>query len=175
MNSSIPLPLYHKSKLKPKIANQNTRFRRAISVEQRVAITLWVLATTVEYRTVDHRFGIAGCTVCCVVKETCKAIVKILQPKYIQFPTGDSLTITVQGFLEQWGIPQCAESIDGSHIPMRPPAMNHTCYYNRKGWYSVIVQAIVDYNYIVTDVNIGCPGSVHDARVLANTSVYLDL
>ena len=74
--------------------------------------------------------------------------------------------------MEQWGIPQCAGSIDGSHIPIRPPAMSHTCYYNRKGWYSVILQAIVDHDSLFTDIYIGWPGSVHDARVLANSSVY---
>ena len=94
------------------------------------------------------------------------------KPKYIQFPVGNNLTATVQGFLDQWGIPQCAGSIDGSHIPVKPPAMNHTCYYNRKGWYSIVLQAIVDHNYLFTDVYVGWPGSVHDARVLANSSVY---
>ena len=67
-----------------------------------------------------------------------------LQPKYIQFPVGNNLSATVQGFLDEWGIPQCAGSIDGSHIPVKPTAMNHTCYYNHKGWYSIVLQAIVD-------------------------------
>ena len=44
-------------KLRLFITHQNTRFRRAISVEQRVAITLWCLATPCEYSTVTkpHR------------------------------------------------------------------------------------------------------------------------
>ena len=46
--------------------------------------------------------------------------------------------------------------------------MNHTDYYNRKGWYSMLVQAIVDHNYLFRDLCIGWPGSVHDARALAN-------
>ena len=33
-------------------------------------------------------------------------------------------------------------SIDGCHIPIMPPALNHTDYFNRKGWYSIILQAI---------------------------------
>ena len=49
----------------------NTRFRRAISVQHRVAITLWVLATTSEYQTIAQLFG-----VCCIVKETWAAIVR---------------------------------------------------------------------------------------------------
>lgn len=73
------------------------------------------------------------CTVCCIVKDTCKAIVTVLLPKYIKFPIGEKLKETVGGFLDKWGIPQCAGSIDGSHIPVMPPCMNHD-YYNRKGF-----------------------------------------
>ena len=164
--------LYICDQLKCIIGKHDTRFRRAISVQKRVAITLWILATPCEYRSVAHLFGLARCTVCCVVKETCRAIVMRLLPKYIRFPVGDKLKETAQGFYDRWGIPQCAGSIDGSHIPVRPPSLNHTDYYNRKGWYSVVVQAVVDHNYLFTDLYIGWPGSVHDARVLANSGIY---
>ena len=154
------------------IERQNTRFRKAVSVQKRVAITLWVLATQCEYWSVGHLFGLARCTVCRIVHETCRTIVKVLLPKYIRFPVGESLAETVKGFLDNWGIPQCVGAIDGSHIPVRPPSMNHTDYYNRKGWYSVLVQAVVDANYLFTDLNVGWPGSVHDARVLSNSELY---
>lgn len=61
--------------LRPSIGKLNTRMRQAISVECRVAITLWVLATPGEYRTVAH---LAWCTVCQIVNETCRAIVHSL-------------------------------------------------------------------------------------------------
>ena len=70
---------------------------------------------------------------------------------------------------------QCAGAINGSHVPVRPPASNHTDYYNRKGWYSMILQAVVDHEYLFWDVYVGWPGSVqtvHDARVFANSSLY---
>ena len=53
--------------------------------------------------------------------------------------------------------------------------MNHTDYYNRKGWYSMLVQAVVDHNYLFRDLCIGWPGSVHDARVLANSVVFKNI
>ena len=85
---------------------------------------------------------------------------------------GDRLKETVDGFFNHWGIPQCAGSIDVSHIPVIPPVLNHTDYYNRKGWYSIIVQAVVNHHYLFTNLHIGWPGSVHDARVLANSAIY---
>ena len=50
--------------------------------------------------------------------------------------------------------------------------INHTDYYNRKGWYSILVQAVVDHNYLFRDICVGWPGSVHDARVYANSKLY---
>ena len=159
-------------RLKGSIGRKNTSFRKAVSVQQRVAVTLWILATPCEYRTVSHLFGLARSTVCCIVKDTCKAIIKVLLPSYIKFPVGEKLKETVKGFQDKWGIPQFAGSIDGSHIPVKPPELNHTDYYNRKGFYSVVVQAVVDHNLLFTDLYIGWPGSVHDARVLASSALY---
>ena len=159
-------------KLRSSISRQDTRFRRAITVEQRVAITIWCLATPCEYRTVAHLFGVARSTVCEVVQETCRAIVHNLLSLYINFPSGEGLKKVVDGFEEKWGFPQCVGAVDGSHIPISAPELNHTDYYNRKGWYSMIVQAIVDHDYLFRDICVGWAGSVHDARVFANSLIY---
>ena len=67
--------IYLCDQLKAEIEKQNTRMR-CVSTERRVAITLWVLATPSEYRSVAHLFGVARCTVCKIVRDTCIAIVK---------------------------------------------------------------------------------------------------
>lgn len=92
--------------------------------------------------------------------------------KYISFPVGSSLDDVVNKFESKCGFPQCAGAIDGSHIPVQAPYMNHTDYYNRKGWYSILIQAVVDSDYLFRDINVGWPGSVHDARVFSNSALY---
>ena len=164
--------LYLCEKLRPSICRQNTRFRRAISTECRVAITLWCLATPCEYRTIAHLFGVSRSAVCVIVQECCEVIVRDLLTSYIKVPTGNDMQKVVDGFESRWGFPQCVGAIDGSHIPIAAPALNHTDYYNRKGWYSMLVQAVVDHDYLFRDICVGWPGSVHDARVFANSMLY---
>ena len=154
------------------IGRQDTQLRKAVSVEQRVAITLWCLATCSEYRTIGHLFGLARSTVCRILHDTCNAIVSKMQRMYIEFPLGEERQKVIKGFESTWGMIQCVGSIDGCHIPIMPPALNHTDYFNRKGWYSIILQAIVDHEYLFRDICVGWPGSVHDARVYANSAIF---
>jgi len=128
------------TQLSPLIKRKDTVLRKAITVPHRVAITLWCLATCGEYRTIGHLFGVARCTVCVIVHDTCEAIVRILLKKYVQFPMDEQLVHVVNGFRLKWGMIQCAGAVDGCHIPVKPPALNHTDYYNRKSWYSVVLQ-----------------------------------
>ena len=78
----------------------------------------------------------------------------------------------INGFETKWGFPQCVGAIDGSHIPVQAPLLNHTDYFNRKGWYSMLIQAVVDHRYLFRNINVGWPGSVHDARVFVNSALY---
>ena len=158
--------------LRPYIERQTTHLREAVSVEQRVAVTIWKLATNCEYRTLSNLFGLGISTVSSIVTETCQVIAEKLLDKYVYIPTGDALKEIVTGFEHYWGFPQAAGAIDGSHVPIIKPLESASDYFNRKGFYSVIIQGLVDFRGLFMDVYIGWPGKVHDARVFANSSVY---
>ena len=125
-----------------------------------------------EYRTLSNLFGLGCSTVCTIVVETCHAITNCLLPKFVQVPQGEKLKEIVEGFETLWGFPQTAGAIDGSHIPIIRPEESASDYYNRKGYYSIIMQAMVDHRGRFMDVCIGWPGKVHDARVFVNSSLY---
>ena len=71
-----------------------------------------------------------------------------------------------------WGIPQVARVIDGTHTRIMCLRESASNYYNRKGYYSIIMQAVVDHTGLFLNAYIGWPGKVHDSRVFVNSSLY---
>ena len=132
---------------KERIQKDNTQMRKAIEVERRVGCVLWKLATNCEYRSVAHLFGVSPASVSNMMRDICFAIVQILQPRLIKVPTGDALRAVIEEFEAWWNFPQFAGAIDGSHIPIVRPHEYHTDYFNRKQFYSVVLQGVVDYRY----------------------------
>ncbi|KAL0152737.1 hypothetical protein M9458_052460 [Cirrhinus mrigala] len=121
------------------LSYDDTTFRRAIPLQMRVGVALWWLATGVGYRTLAYLFGISSASVCLIVNDFCQAMRDELLREYIQLPQLDELQ-------------NCTGAIDGSHIPVIAPSEDHTDYFNRKGWHSVILQAVVDHRFWNSDI-----------------------
>lgn len=153
------------------ISRQDTPMRKAVTPNRRLAIALYYLASTAEYRTIGNLFGVSVAFVCTCIKEVCEAI-RNKMASAISFPSGENLLNVIQGYDEEWGFPMCGGAIDGTHIPILAPNESHADYVNRKGYHSIIMQAVVDHNHLYRDVVIGWPGSVHDARVLSNSKIF---
>ena len=139
--------------------------REPIELERRVAVTIWRLATNVEYRTLGELFGLGSSTVGKIVLETCIAVAQHLLQVHVHLPTGQTLKQVICGFDAKSGFPQVAGAINGTHISIIRPQVNATGYFNRKGFHSLVMQAVVDYRGVFTDVYIGWPGHVHNAQI----------
>ncbi|XP_018400736.1 PREDICTED: putative nuclease HARBI1, partial [Cyphomyrmex costatus] len=66
-------------------------------------------------------------------------------------------------------------AIDGSHIRIDKLVEDADSYINRKQYISLHIQATVNHKLKFLNVFIGYPGSVHDARVFKNSSLFNDL
>ncbi|XP_050337927.1 uncharacterized protein LOC126764177 [Bactrocera neohumeralis] len=61
--------------------------------------------------------------------------------------------------------------VDGMHVRIQQPKTDSISYYNRKGQYSVVEQAIADSKMRFTDVFAGYPGRCHDASIWRNSPI----
>ena len=92
--------------------------------------------------------------------------------KYVKKPSEERMKEIIDEFETLWGFPQVIGAIDGSHVPILKPVESASDYFNRKGFYSIIIQGVVDSLGLFIDVNIGWPGKVHDAQVFSNSTFY---
>ena len=128
----------------PAIVRQNTRLRGAVPVRKRVAVSLWRLATGECYRSCGLMIGLAKSTVVKCCHEFVGAICG-MQDEYIKFPsTRAEIGRKIEGFSWKSEFPNVVAAIGGSHVPIKVPKENHEDYFNRKHFYSYLVQGIVD-------------------------------
>lgn len=134
-------------------------------------IALWRLATNIEYRSLGLLFGIGKSKAFHISLDFVQAVIRTLTPVYVIIPKENFQSI-VDGLRNIWNFPQCGGAIDGTHIPIIVPLEYHKDYFNRKGWHSVVTQAIVDHEYKFLDISVGYPGSNHDAFIMTKSGIY---
>ncbi|KAG1686942.1 Protein ANTAGONIST OF LIKE HETEROCHROMATIN PROTEIN 1 [Nymphon striatum] len=161
--------------LRPHIEKKKTRFRAPVSVEKRVAVALWRLATNCEFRTLGSLFGIGCATASKICNQVCDAIVKHLTPTYVKFPSGENLRNICEGFQEIGRLPLVCGAIDCCHIPIIGPKADKSDYYNIKGFYSIILQGVADHNGLFIDVGAGWAGKSHDAKIFQSSNFHAKL
>ncbi len=68
-------------------------------------------------------------------------------------------------FADHWQMYHAIGAIDGKHVPLKCPKKSGTVFYNYKGFYSIILLALVDGDYKFLWVDVGQNGSSSDAQI----------
>ena len=98
---------------------------------------------------------------------------EVLLPKYILLPAnGQEIRQHMDEMSNRAGFPQVVGCLDGCHIPVKAPESHPEDYVNRKGFHSLILQGLVDANYLFLDICVGWPGKVHDVCLFRNSPLY---
>lgn len=72
-------------------------------------------------------------------------------------------------FKEYWQVENCVGAVDGKHIAILQPPGSGSYFYNYKGFFSIVLLAVVNANYEFMYVNCGVNGRVSDGGVLFET------
>lgn len=152
--------------LRPELQRQTTTMRAPLSVEKRVGIALWKLATTECYRSVANHFGVGRSTVGEVFIEVCLAIEKLLFKKVVALK--DSKEV-MAGFAEM-GFPNCVGVMDRTHIPIICTVRKGTSV-NQKGFFPMSMQGMVDHKGRFIDIELSWCGKEKDTSFFRNLAL----
>jgi len=158
--------------VKDKLNDEETKRNQPVSALNQLLITLRFYATGGFLLTIADMFGVDKSTVCRIVHRVSAAIAS-LREKYIKFPEtmGDRLAV-MNSFYTNSGLPGVIGAVDCTHVPIQSPGGNQAeIYRNRKGYFSVNVQLVTDYNMCVMDVVARWPGSVHDSTIFDSSYI----
>ena len=134
-----------------------------------LTVTLRFYATGTYQSAIADLHGIDRTTVCKIIKHVSRELAKLSQ-KSVSFPR-DLVTVKTE-FKELSRISNIIGAVDGTQVRVQSPGgENAAKFVNRKGYYSLIVQAVVGPNYQFFDLVCRWPGSTHDAMIYRNSRI----
>ena len=152
--------------------NPNSPNRRALCANKKIAITLYYLK---EYGTLSmtaNSFGIATNTALAVINEVCNAIVLYVGPKYLHLSkTNREMNEKMSEFETKFGMTQAFGCINCTQVSIAGSSEHSRDCFCYRQLHSLNVEAVCDYKGAFMDVECKWPGSVHDAKVFANSSI----
>ena len=158
--------------LRPFLQREDTRFRNCIPPEKVLATGLYRLAHGGSFENAGVAMNVGKTTAAKAFDDVINALYGI-RNDFIKFPTTVAETsASIATFETLSDLPNIAGAIDGTHVKIRAPKESAVDYFSRYQQHDVVVQGIVDGRKIFLDVAAGFPGSMHDARVLRNSSIY---
>jgi hypothetical protein len=140
-------------------------------------LSLWYLATKETFREVGDRFGVSRGHAYRILNKFTKQLSGHVN-RFIKWPSREDMFDGANNFNAvhaNTSFPGVVGCVDGTHIQIPQPDVDAASFYCRKGYHSVILQAGCTSKLYFTDIYVGWPGSVNDARVWRNCPLYQKL
>lgn len=106
-----------------------------------------------------------------IVHETAKTLWETLQNEFMLKPEQNKWRNVAQRYHTLWNLPHCVGSVDVKHIRIQAPPNSGSSFYNYKGYFSIILLAVVDGDGLILTVDVGEYGRNSDGRALKESSI----
>ena len=131
-----------------------------------MAVTLRHLSTGESYTSLQYHWRVGRTTICKFVPQVCKAILKEFQQEYLICPTDhEDWKKIEERFRNRWNAPHAVGALEGKHIAIKKPKKSGREYFNYKGYFSLLLLALVDADHKFLWVNVGASGLSSDAQI----------
>lgn len=99
-----------------------------------------------------------------------------LAKEHIKFPYPNYMQTTVSDFFKIAKFPRVVGAIDCTHVRVQSPGGdNAEIFRNRKGYFSLNIQAVCDANLVIQDLVTRWPGSAHESNIFNNSRLKVFL
>lgn len=148
------------------------RRRPPLPAALKLAVTLRFLATGQSYHALAFAFRVPHNTISLFVPQVCEAIVQEYQAEVFNTPTDDATWRPVaERFGNRWNFQHCCGALDGKHVAIRKPKGTGSLYYNYKGFFSIVIMALVDAEYKFMWVDVGANGAASDCGIYNRSDI----
>lgn len=137
-----------------------------------MAITLRHLATGASYAELMYSFRVAKNTISLFVPKVLEAVIQEYFDEVLPaIVTPEQWQKIAHDFQTKWNLPHACGALDGKHVRIKKPKDSGSLFYNYKGFFSIILLAIVDADYKFIWVSVGANGSASDAQLFNNSEL----
>ena len=152
--------------LRLRITKQNTSYRDAIEPGLQLPVTLCHLATGNSYVDLGYSFCVGDNSISLFLPEVCQAIIdEVLDEAVLAPMTKDEWKAIPEEFQRCWNVPHACGALDGKHVAIKKPPHSGSKYFNNKGFFSIVLLALVDANYRFFWADVGGVGSQSNAQI----------
>lgn len=142
----------------------------ALSSKMQICIALHWLGNGGQYHVISDAHGVSKASVCRCVRSVVYAVNEIKFPQVVTWP--ENILNVSAGFFAKAGFPQVIGCVDGTLVKIDSPTENEPAFVDRNGNHSVNCMIVCGPNLEIYYVSANWPGSVHDARVLRNSTLF---
>ena len=153
-------------RITPHVRKLITNFRKPLEVGLKLAVTLRHLSIRESYTSLQFDSRVGRTTICKFVLLVCKAILKEFQHEYLICPSDHKDWKKIEErFRNRWNVLHAVGALHGKHIVIKKPKKSGSEYFNYKGYFSLVLLALVNTDYKFLWVNVGASGSSSDAQI----------
>lgn len=123
------------------------------------------LATGESFHSLAFSYRISPSSISTFVPQVLQALKRKLLPRFLPNPNKIDWETKAEEFWDRWDFPNVVAALDGKHVRIVAPNQTGTLFYNYKGYFSIVLLAMVDANYKFLVVDVGSYGKEGDAGI----------
>lgn len=129
------------------------------------------LATGESFRSMAFAYRISHSTISTFVPRVLLSLKEHLQDRFLPQANQIDWAQKAQEFWDRWQFPNCVAGIDGKHVRIMSPDKSGSLFHNFKGFFSIVLFAMVDANCKFLLIDIGSYGKEGDAGIFQKSEL----